>query len=122
MMKSKTAAAAAAAAGILLGASPLGAEDGSATPDLVTSSLKMLGALVIVLVLILVVAWAAKRYLRFLPNSAAKGDSIRTIAVKPLGAKRSVHLLEVENRRFLIGSSENNITLLKEWKSDESSG
>jgi flagellar biosynthetic protein FliO len=121
MMKSKFAVTVFASAGAAFTAAPLYAENGSA-PDLVTSSLKMLGALVIVLVLILLVAWAAKRYLRFLPNTGAKGDSIRTIAVKPLGAKRSVHLLEVENRRFLIGSSENNITLLKEWMNDDRSG
>lgn len=104
----------------LLSVPLLRAADTSAPPDLISSSLKTLGALVIVLVIIFIIAWAAKRYLHFLPNVGSKTDAIRLLATKPLGTKRSLHLLEIEGSKFLIGSSENNVTLLKEWDQDKS--
>lgn len=94
------------------------AETGSnAPPDFLSSSLKALGALLIVLLLIILVAWAARRYLPFLSQTAVRGEGIRIVSFRMLGPKRSVHLLEVEGSKILVGSSENGITLLKEFGS-----
>ena len=91
------------------------AGEGDSTPNLFASSLKTLGALVLVLALVLFAAWVARRYLHFLPQGASKNDNIRVISTKALGPKRSIHLLEVEGDKILIGSSENGVTLLKDF-------
>ncbi len=90
---------------------------GDKAPDMGGSALRALGALLLVLVLILAIAWLAKRYLRFLPlpHSPGKGERIQVLAARSLGPKRSVHLLEVEGRRLLIGSSDGSVNLLKDF-------
>jgi len=90
---------------------------GDQAPSLFASSLKTLGALILVLALVLVAAWAARRYLHFLPQGVSKGDDIRVLSVKALGPKRSIHLLEIEGEKILIGTSENGVTLLKDFGS-----
>ncbi|MBU1881019.1 flagellar biosynthetic protein FliO, partial [bacterium] len=81
--------------------------------SLVTSSLKTFGALVLVLVLIVVLSWLARRYLHFLPSTTVKGGVIKVLETKPLGPKRSLHVVEIEGRKILIGSSEGGIALLQ---------
>lgn len=87
------------------------------TGTMFASSLKALGALVLVLAIILVVAWLAKRYLHVLPQGMTKGDAIKVVAYKAIGPKKAVHLIEVEDQKILIGSTEGGITLLKELSS-----
>jgi flagellar biosynthetic protein FliO len=84
-------------------------------PDLGASSLKALGALLLVLTLIFLAAWLAKKYLRFLPQNTAKGEGIQVLSARSLGPKRSVHLIEVQGRRLLVGSSEAGVILLKDY-------
>lgn len=100
---------------ICTAALPSLAGDGAGAVDMFASSLKTLGALVLVLALILVIAWIARRYLHFLPQSAGKDEDIRILSGKALGPKRSVHLLEVEGHKLLVGSTEEGVTLLKEF-------
>jgi flagellar biosynthetic protein FliO len=94
---------------------PVLAENTGEQPDLFTTSIKTLGALLLVLALIIVAAWAARKYLHFLPKSSAKGDHIQIIAVRALGPKRSIYLLEVEGHRILVGASDGGVSLLKEY-------
>lgn len=93
------------------------AGEGPGTGNMFASSLKALGALVLVLAIILLVAWLAKRYLHVIPQGMNKGDAIKVIAFKVIGPKKTVHLLEVEGQKILIGSTEAGITLLKELSS-----
>ena len=93
---------------------PASAQEGSEPPNLVLTSLKSLGVLLLVLALIILAAWAAKKYLRFLPQGGVRSESIKILAVRALGPKRSVHLIEVEGKKVLLGSSEGGVTLLKE--------
>jgi len=81
--------------------------------NLVSSSLKTFGALLLVLVLIVVLSWAAKRYLNFLPSTTLKGGVIKVVETKPLGPKRSLHVVDIEGQRLLIGSSEGGIAFLQ---------
>ena len=96
-------------------AAPAWAADGPGVSDMFSTSLKTLGALILVLALILIIAWLARRYLHFLPQGSEKGEDIRILSVKALGPKRYVHLLEVDDQKILIGSSEGGMTLLKEF-------
>lgn len=89
------------------------------TPGLGSSPLKALGALLLVLALIVGIAWLARRYLPFLPQNLAKGDQIRILSVRALGPKRSVHLLNVEGHRLLVGSTDSSLTLLKDFDRPE---
>lgn len=91
-------------------------------PNLGSASLKALGALILVVALIFVVAWLTRRYLprmgpfgRFLPQSPGRGDAIQVVSSRSLGPKRSVHLLVVDGRRLLVGSSESGVSLLKDF-------
>jgi flagellar protein FliO/FliZ len=78
------------------------------------SSLQGLLALLLVLGLILALAWAARRFLPFLPQSMHKGDQIQVLSVRALGPRRSLHLVQVEGERFLIGSTDNGVQLIKD--------
>lgn len=94
---------------------PAWAADSPGVSDMFSTSLKTLGALMLVLALILIIAWLARRYLHFLPQGSEKGEDIRILSVKALGPKRYVHLLEVDDQKLLVGSSEGGMTLLKEF-------
>ncbi|MCX6640538.1 MAG: flagellar biosynthetic protein FliO [bacterium] len=91
------------------------------TPDMAGSSLKAFGALLLVLALILLIAWAAKRYLHFLPRSGGKEEQIRLLSTRALGPKRAVHLLEVDGRKLLIGSAEGSVNLIKDLSPQQES-
>ncbi|TKJ42238.1 flagellar biosynthetic protein FliO [candidate division LCP-89 bacterium B3_LCP] len=104
---------------VLIGASVASAEDGGGTQDLFASSLKALGALVLVLALIFIAAWLVKRYLKFLPQGGIRGDGIKVIAVRAIGPKRSIHILEVGGKKFLVGSTESSVNLLKEFSESD---
>jgi len=99
-------------------AATLAGEPGA--PEMGSASLKALGALGLVLALILLLAWLARRYLRFLPQGSGRGDSIQIVSARSLGPKRSVYLLEVEGRRLLVGSAEAGVSLLKDFAGSDS--
>jgi flagellar biosynthetic protein FliO len=91
----------------------------SQQPNMAISSFKALGALLLVLALIVLAAWAAKKYLHFLPKLNADGHEIRVLSSRSLGAKRSVYLLEVEGKMFLIGSADGSVNLIREININE---
>lgn len=78
--------------------------------------LKALSALILVIGLIFVIAWLAKRYLKFLPQIPGKDNVIQVISARSLGPRRSVYLLQVEGHKLLVGSTESGITLLKDYE------
>ncbi len=60
------------------------------------------------------VHWWLKRR-GFLPNV---GHPITVVATRSLGGKRSVAIVEVETRRFLLGLTDDAVTLLNELQSE----
>lgn len=67
-------------------------------------------AVLFVLALFVVVIYVSKKLLPKITNLS--GKEIRIVETIHLGPRKAVHLLEVENRRFLIGSTNENITKL----------
>jgi flagellar biosynthetic protein FliO len=84
------------------------------SPGLGISSLKAVVALLLVLALILGAVWAARRLLPFLPKNPQKGDQIQILSVRALGSQKSLHLVQVEGRRLLVGSTDTNVNLIKD--------
>ena len=71
-------------------------------------------------VLFLVALGAGGIYIskRFLPKiTNLSGKEIRIAETVHLGPRKAVHLLEIEERRFLIGSTNENITILADLTS-----
>ena len=51
-----------------------------------------------------------------------RGGHLRVIETVRLGPQRQVHLLEVDGRRYLVGNTATNITLLAEVPGDGALG
>lgn len=88
------------------------AESLPAMPDSGPSLVRTLGGLGIVLALITAGYFAARR---FAPRYFAKRDahrSLRLVENLAMGEKRSVAIIAVEDRHYLIGNTPNGITLL----------
>ncbi len=94
---------------------PSYANTGESTPSLLISSLRSFGSLLLIIALIILAAWAAKKYLPYLKQQQGKEEGIKIVAMRALGPKRTVHLIEVEGKKVLIGSTDSGITLLKEF-------
>jgi flagellar biosynthetic protein FliO len=72
--------------------------------------IKAILAIFFVLALFVVVIYVSKKFLPKITNLS--GKEIRIVETIHLGPRKAVHLLEIENRRFLIGSTNENITKL----------
>jgi flagellar biogenesis protein FliO len=80
-------------------------------PDLTMATLKM----VISLGAVLLVLWAAHRWLRrFLPSAAAAGRNrwIRVLGTHPLGIKKSIAMVQVPGAILVLGVGTEQIQLL----------
>ena len=84
------------------------AEKSSGPPDLALTS--MLGSLLLVLVCIFVFAYLMKQT-NLLKNARGKSH-ITVIATQPLTSKGRVQIIEINNQQYLLGVTEQNITLL----------
>jgi len=72
--------------------------------------LKMMGAVVLIIGLGVGLVYVSKR---FLPKvGSAPGRRIQITETVPLGARKALHLVEVEGRKVLIGSTAERITML----------
>ncbi len=71
---------------------------------------KAILAIFFVLALFVVAIYFSKKFLPKITNLS--GKEIRIVETIHLGPRKAVHLLEIENRRFLIGSTNENITKL----------
>ena len=70
-------------------------------------------SVLVALGIVLVLAWLALRFLAgrmSLPGM--RGKSIRIVETAPLGPRRSLHIVEVGEKIFLVGSSEGGISLI----------
>jgi flagellar biosynthetic protein FliO len=73
-------------------------------------SVRAIIAILFVLALFVAAIYISKKLLPKISN--LPGKEIRIIETIHLGPRKAVHLLEVDNRRFLIGSTNENITKL----------
>lgn len=73
-------------------------------------SVRAILAILFVLALFIAAIYVSKKLLPKITN--LPGKEIRIIETIHLGPRKAVHLLEIENRRFLIGSTNESITKL----------
>ncbi len=79
-------------------------------------SIRAVLAVLFVLALFIAAIYVSKKLLPKIAN--LPGKEIRIIETVHLGSRKAVHLLEIGNRRFLIGSTNENITKLADLGSD----
>jgi flagellar biogenesis protein FliO len=93
-----------------------GTEPGTALPSVMLSLLAVLCVLALAL-------FVGRRMQRrgLLPRSTGllrgEGHGIRLLSAKALGWQTSLHLLEVDGQRFLVGVSRSGVTALGNWQS-----
>lgn len=104
--------------GILLPAVANAADWGS--ENLLPASLKLIGALALVLGLVLLLYYFSRKGFGFLP--APKSGAIKLIETKHLMPKKSLFLVEVHGRQLLLGVGVDRIELLSnlEWLNNAS--
>lgn len=73
-------------------------------------SVRAILAVLFVLALFVTAVYVSKKLLPKITN--LPGKEIRIVETVHLGPRKTVHLLEIDNRRFLIGSTNENITKL----------
>jgi len=79
-------------------------------------SIKAVIAVLFVLALFIVAIYVSKKLLPKITNLS--GKEIRIVETVHLGPRKAVHLLEIGNRRLLIGSTNENITKLADLTGD----
>ena len=79
-------------------------------------SIRVVLAVLFVLALFIVAIYVSKKLLPKIAN--LPGKEIRIVETVHLGPRKAVHLLEIDNRRFLIGSTNENITKLADLTGD----
>jgi flagellar biosynthetic protein FliO len=79
-------------------------------PDGREFSVRAIIAILFVLALFVAAIYVSKKFLPKITN--LPGKEIRIVETVHLGPRKAVHLLEIDNRRYLIGSTNENITKL----------
>jgi len=79
-------------------------------------SIRAVLAVLFVLALFIAAIYVSKKLLPKITNLS--GKEIRIVETIHLGPRKAVHLLETGNRRFLIGSTNENITKLADLSGD----
>lgn len=96
-------------------------QPGTGLPSVVLSLVAVLGLLALAL---LVGRWLQRG--GRLPRGAllprTEGAGIRLVSARGLGWQTSLHLLEVDGRRFLVGVSRSGVTALGSWQSPTAKG
>lgn len=87
------------------------------TPDMLSSGLKMTAALVLVLAVVLLAAWVARRYLG--RRTGTSGAGLRILASQYVGVKKNVMLLEVPGSVLVLGIAGERISLLDKIQDPE---
>ncbi len=79
--------------------------------------LKVLGSLFLLLAVLVIVLYGLKRYL---PGGTKilKNEDIKLLGQMSLGPKKSLVVVRFLNSLLLIGITESNICLIKEWEMD----
>lgn len=101
---------------LLFPAAALADEPGGAASMLLPAVLKIIAALGIVVGLLLLFYYFSRRGIGFFP--AAKTGAIKTIEVRHLMPKKSLFLVEVRGKEFLLGVGADRIELISrvDWQ------
>ena len=75
-------------------------------------AIRMITSLSLVLALVFVLAWAAKKYMGRINGGAGPGGIVRVLATAPIDVKKRVALIDVAGEVMVLGLSGENITLL----------
>ncbi len=80
-------------------------------PSMLMASMRVLWGLLIVLGIIFAIYAFAKKKFNFLPGNNGK-SLIKIIETRHLMPKKSIYLIDVRGKEYLLGVSDNNINLL----------
>jgi flagellar biosynthetic protein FliO len=83
--------------------------------DFWLATLRMIAALSAVLALVVLAAWAAKRYLPAAAGRSVGDERIDVLNSRTLGLRRSLILARVRGRVVLLGATPQQISCLTEW-------
>ncbi|WP_019613255.1 flagellar biosynthetic protein FliO [Psychromonas ossibalaenae] len=89
-----------------------GVQETASRPDLALGS--MLASLLLVIVCIFVFAYLMKKT-NLLKNGQGK-SAIKVVATQPLTSKGRVQMIEINGQHYLLGVTEQNITLLDKFE------
>ncbi len=81
-------------------------------PNLFQSGIRMMTALIVVIGIMLLVAYGARRFLARKGTLPGKEAMIRILATRYLGSKNSLSVVDVDGERFVIGLSPQGISFL----------
>ena len=90
----------------------------SALPDLGTSLLRVVGALVVVIALFLAGVWLFKNWQRLALRRGA-APRLNVLEVRSLGQRQALYVVAYEQQRLLIASSSAGVTLLSHLPAGE---
>lgn len=90
-----------------------------ASPDLYTSSVKMLASLAFIVGIILLVYYLARNFLGKGRFHIEREGFIKVLTTSRLGQKKEITLVEVMGEIMLLGISDNHISLLTKFKKGE---
>ncbi len=95
---------------LLMVALPLSAAESDSVPDpfAMEAVLQLVTGLGIVIALILVLAWVARRFIGVVPQQ----KQLKTLAVLPLGTREKAVLVEVGGKQMLLGVAPGRVNLL----------
>jgi len=99
--------------------SPLLAAADRSDPSLFSMTMQMLAALVLVLGLFLLLYAFVRKSRGWLPGKAG-GQHIEVRAVRHLGPKKALYLVDVDGRRFFLSAAGEQIRLLSGWNANGS--
>ena len=85
----------------------------NASPDMITTAVKMLAALVVVLGGLFVVYYFTRRMTR-MPAGGTRDKLIRVLASKFIGVKKNICMVEVPGSVLILGVTNDRITLLSQ--------
>ena len=88
----------------------------TATPEPMMSKVAL--GLFVVLALILLFAYFAKRFFKFSPSRKSQGR-MRVLETMPLGGKRMIQIIKVNERHLVVGVTGERIELLTELPEEE---
>ncbi len=86
-------------------------------PGMLSTSIRMIFSLIIVLALIYLVVYILKRY--SYPGGSGQSDLIKVVSFSYLRAKEMLYIVKVGERLLLLGVTPNNINLITELKEED---
>ncbi len=90
-----------------------------AVPSVGSSVVKVVSALAIVLSLVLLTGWAARKYLGSVDGRLGSKDDVKVLSNHFIGVKKNVTIIEVAGEILVLGVTNSNINLLAKYDDPE---